>query len=286
VTFRRGLRRSPASATSHRLGAQLHPRVAAALAAGPKGSADLSGHLATVFNQSNSSTCWAHAAANLKYAALSLSGVTPPFVPSPLYFAQCVYAADRAASTPPGQPLPPLVDTGAELGAAAEVFTKWGDIPLQAPQQGGATDVPATSDVFGNPVPLPELSVPEVQAGLRDPFGGSYDIAVDANAPSLLMATLDAGILVWDGFYCGPRCEALGPNDVLNEDETSGGGGHSTLYWGYDLNASRKWPVDGPVFFKRNSWGVGYCRGGDFTVGKIHVVNAWELRPFVLGSGS
>lgn len=242
--------------------------------------------LPIVFDQGECEGCWAHAESALVFAARGIAGKPMRTVPSPLYFMQANYARLRALATPAGQKMPALMDTGAELDDAAITSAAWGEVPFQAYQQSGRTDVPATIGSTGEALALPEMTEAEAQVGTQDLFGGEYSIPVDNDAPKLLMAALDAKILVWDGFYADPACENLGPNDILGAPVLSGGGGHSTLYYGYDLNAGRKYPVDGPVFFKRGSWGPSYCRDGNFYVSTAHVVNSWALWPYAIKVGA
>jgi hypothetical protein len=277
----KGLHRSDPAKTSHRVGAELHPRIAAALAAGPKGSANLSQFLPPVFDQGGSSTCWAHSAASCLYGSRAVAGRPMGYVPSPLYFAKRLYASYREAATPVGQPLPALADTGAQLVDAAAIFGQCGEIPMGAPIDCRYSDVPNDTDGA-----FPELTPTEAQRGAEDTFGGEYSVAIDGDAALLVMATLDAEILLWDAFYADPACDNLGPNDILGAPVLKGGGGHSNSYWGYDLNATRKYPVDGPVFFKRGTWGSSYARGGDYLVSTGHVVNAWSLWPFAVAGAA
>lgn len=265
-----------------RYGAALHAGIAAALLAGLVGSGDLSSSAPPVKNQGASETCWAHSASTLKYTALKAAGHTPAFVSSPLYFAQCVYAHDRAAATPVGQPFsgpPGLPDTGADLDDAAEVFAKYGDIPMQAPQQSGDTDVPATSDATGAQYPLPEATPQELAEGMSEPFGGEYAIACDANAPRIVAAAIDAKVPVWIGCLVGSAFENLQPGQVAGptpaNDTTAGG--HAMAVLGYRTSAS------GALEFKlRNSWGDEWCENGDGWVSAEFIATAWSLLPFAI----
>lgn len=270
MIFGTGLWASLEAKVAHRIDAFLHPEVARAYVAGPKGHVDLSPFLPPTFNQKRSSTCWAHSASACFYGAHAKAGKRLDAPPSPLYFAQCVY----------GQNGGPLLDRGAELQDAAKVFAELGEVPLQPPQQGGGTDVPETIDEQGNLIPLPAATNDELAKGKLACFDGEYSIRVDGNAPALIMASLDAGLFVWDGFSADRACEQLEANDVLGAP--SGGSGHATLYYGYDLNKGRYWQVDGPVFFKRNSWGTGWARGGDFLVSSDHIRSSWALWPFAV----
>lgn len=249
-----------------RIAAILHPGIASALNAGPKGHADLSHFLPAPFNQGRSSTCWAHAAAAAFHGAHAIAGKPLYAPPSPLYFAQCVYGARGG----------PLLDTGASLPEAAKAFASLGEVPLQGHQQDGNTDVPATVDASGNYLEIPPATPADTAKGHLAAFEGEYAISVDEAAPLVIMAALDAGMYVWDGFLVDKAFEDLAPNAVLGAPAGATLGGHSTLYWGYDVT-----PL-GPIFKKRNSWGKSWCRGGDFSVSSAHVLKSWALWPFAV----
>lgn len=270
--FPKGLLQTPPERKIHRLGAHLEPKIAAALAAGPKGYVDLSPHLPDVFEQRGGS-CWAHSASACGFGAHAQAGLTLAAPPSPLFFVQ-VYASRQRALVTPNPPFPALANDGANLADAAEIFAEWGSKAMIPPTDGVNTDVPDG--------PVPELDPQDLLKAYRGRFTGEYQILPDNSAPQLLMATLDANYFVWDGFQCDAACENLGPNDILGAP-TGNLGGHSTLYYGYDLNTNRRsFPVDGPVFFKRNSWGRNFARGGNFLVSSTHVIESWEMWPFTL----
>lgn len=270
----KGLRRTDPAKTAHRLGAELHPAIAAALAAGLKGSGDLSPSSPGVMDQDGSSTCWAHSGSVADYIAFATAGRPKSYVPSPLYFAQCVYSWYRAQNTPAGQPLPALQDGGADLQDAASVFSKSGDIPMQAEQDGRFSDVPDTETT-----PIPELTPDESQRGSEDLFSGEYSIAVDTNAPTTVAASIDAGIPVWLGTFVDTAFENLTASQVAqpaNQNDPNGGG-HALVIVGYRTAA------DGSLEFKvQNSWGTGWCDGGFCWASSAWVLATWELWPFAV----
>ena len=150
------------------------------------------------------STCWAHSLTTARYRRQNVLGLKPA-LQSPLYFAQTMYATYRAAANPTGS-LPPLQDQGAQLDDADKCAAQWGSVPFGAVQQGGGTDVPATTDAAGNPIPIPELTVAAADLGATKPFSGEYDITPDGNAPETVAACLESKISSWFG---GPVSSAL-----------------------------------------------------------------------------
>jgi papain like protease len=241
------------------------------LASISQGAADLTPYAPKVLNQGNSETCWAHSAATLLYTRRNIDGVVPITLASPLYFAQCQYAMYRAASTPPGQPLPPLQDQGAQLDDAARTFAQWGSIRFGEPQQDGGTDVPDTSVTA-----IPELKVPAVETGATVPFGGEHDITPDAIAPSLVALALDRKVPVWIGGLVGQAVQALGPGDIEQvtpaDDPTAGG--HARAILGYRTVGGA------PQFLIRNSWGTSWGTDGNSWAVSSVIANAWSLLPF------
>ena len=251
---------------SYRTDALEHAEISGRLVSGLRGSADLSGKLPAVFDQAECEGCWAHALANIV-------GAVTGHLASPLYFMQSNYARLRGIANPTGN-LPPLYDGGSQLSDAAASAAQLGWLPYQAPQQNGGTDVPATIDMRGNAVPLPELTPDQVATGMGETFAGEYAITADGVAADVLAAALEAGIYVWDGFEVDDACENLKAGHVLGAPTGPNLGGHSTLYWGYETlsDGSR-------VFHKRNSWGKSWCDGGDYLVNDAHVAAAWALWP-------
>jgi len=259
----RGLILSPS--TLLRLPAEQHGRIGAALKT-LKGSADLSSQTPRVLDQGQRESCWAFSATTLKF----ISDGPGAILQSPWYFACCLYGTYRAAATPPGQPLPPLSDSGAALDDVVTCFSKWGSVPFQA----SITD---TSDIPDNDGgPIPETTLAKVQSGIGDLFGGPYDIA-PTNAGDLVAASLEAGIPVWDGMLVGEAFQnyvagqILGPCDP--NDPTAGG--HATSIIGYKTVSGAR------QFLVRNSWGSSWGDNGNFWMSEECLVSAMSLLPFV-----
>jgi len=257
-----------------------------------KGSADWTPCVRSVLNQGVSETCWAHSAAQAKFivdvAKLVAAGtpladaIAKVVLASPLYFALVLYALYRAAQTPPGVPLPGpgLADQGAQLDDAAAAFGRFGSQPFGEQQQGINTDVPATQDENGDPVLLPELSVPAAESGFAQPFGGSYDVQTGSGAGDRVAAALEAVGPVWFGTSVGQAFQALVAGQVAQpcpaSDPTAGG--HAMLYAGYEAV-----PVNGTLtrrYRVLNSWGSDFCEGGYCWASEAFVEANWQIVPF------
>jgi hypothetical protein len=286
--FRKGLHPTDPARAIARVTIESHPRVAAALKT-LRGNADLSGAAPAVLNQGNSSTCWAHSAVTLLYTRRALAGAPNVALMSPLFFAQCMYAAYRAAATKAGMPLANadgttfLEDNGAQLDDAAKCFGQWGARPFGEEQQGGGTDIKATSDENGDPIPgaIPELDPETLMAGMNATFGGEYDIGLSApNMLDLCAAALEADIPIWTGNLVGQAYENLKAGQVCGPCPTSDttGGGHAQAVIGYvTVSGKRQWKI-------RNSWGKDWCMGGDALVNDEFMAAAWSLLPFEVGA--
>jgi hypothetical protein len=278
ILARRGLLQSHPSRSNWRLKAELHPAIAAALAAGPIGEGDLRAFLPPRrFDQGQSGTCFAHAKAACQYGAAAIAGTPLLFVPSPLLIASCTYADVRAAATPVGATLPGLTDTGAQLEDAAAA-DKWGvgAMGVQIAGRDGLSDVP--DDPADNAFPQPNLAQLVPAAGKI--MSGEYSVAVNDQAPKLLAACIDAKVLVWDGFFCDSAYENLKSGEVAGVPDQSdpNGGGHSEL-----VSAYRTSTVNGSTvleYYKTNSWGDSWCEGGGCWCSEEHVMAEWNLFPF------
>lgn len=267
----RGLHKSDVEKTKHRLGAHLHALIGAALAAGLVGQ----GQLKTCprMDQGESETCHAHSASGSVWCAKEEAGQPLGFVPSPLLIASCTYSDVRNAQTPPGQPLDPLKDVGAELQDDATALAQWGVAPIQAPTPDGRySDVP--NDLPG--VPFPEPDINQVRLAGADLIGGEYSINVDADAPRTVAACIDAKIPVWFGTNIGDTFQKLGPNDIGQPTPANDGdqGGHAMYISGYRTNA-----VGRLEFRVENSWGEGWADKGAVWVSEEFVMECWCLWP-------
>ncbi len=269
-----GLHRSAPEKVAHRVGAELHADIAAALAAGPVGSADLTSWLsdAVHFDQGESECCAEHSFCTGIVGAMNKTGAPLPFVPSPQLLASCTYSDLRAAATPVNDTLPILKDTGAQLQDVANAANKWGIGQIGPLVDGRNSDVP------NDP---PDGSFPEAEpwrvviAGQRL-VAGEYSIAINAQTPKLVAASLDAGFFVWCGFFCDSRFQALRPGQVAGAPDLNdpAGGGHAVLLCGYRI-------VGGKIQARLwNSWGRAWCEDGCVWVDEDFLVAMWDAWPF------
>jgi C1A family cysteine protease len=243
-----------------------------------KGRGDMRPWMHAVWNQGNSSTCWAHSGEAGLYVRRNALGLSPT-VQSPLYFAQIVAAYYRSKQAPKGD-LPVLADDGAQLDDADREFARWGSQPKGAPQQDGDTDVPATSDDEGNPIPLPELKAINAASGFAKPFAGGHDVAVDEGAMEVVAACVDAGIPVWLGGLVGQATMDLEAGQLekptAKDDPTAGG--HARLVLGYRTATANGVARLEPLIL--NSWGPKWCDAGYSWAEPGVVTSAWSLQPF------
>lgn len=255
-----------------------HPAIAAALKAGPKGSADLRQFMPAIFDQGQSETCAEHSFVGLAVGAMKIAGAPLPWIPSMLSLASTVYADRRAAETPPGQPLPPLVDTGAELQEVANSAAKWGLGPMLAAIEGRLSDVP--DDVEGQPFPEPAPG--ELQLSAPHTAGGEYAADIDDTLPLVVAACLDANIPVWFGGLVGQATQQLGPNDVEGPTPTSDktAGGHARGIVGYRTVNGQIQPLI------RNSWGTSWADGGYGWASTAFLLAQWDVWPFPVKVGA
>lgn len=275
VVFRTGLHPQDPATALVRVGVAEHELVRStrlALAT----EYDLTQFVWGVLNQGNSSTCWAHSAVALKYIRDAINNGTEAVLQSPLFFAQCMYAVYREQATKAGKELPKLFDNGAQLDDADKCFAEWGSQPFGEEQQGGGTDVPATSDDLGNPIALPELDATRLEEGMLKAFAGEYDITTDGNAPETVAACVQAKTPVWLGGLVDQAVMDLQPGHVeqLSSPDAPNAGGHARAIVGFRT-------VAGKLQFKvLNSWGARWCEAGYSWVSADVVTGAWSLLPF------
>jgi hypothetical protein len=239
------------------------------------GAADLVPLAPKVLNQGNCSGCWAHSADTLLFTRQAALGQTP-VLQSPLFWMQVMYGVYRAAATKPGDTLPALADQGAQLDDADKCFGTWGSVRFQDPQQDGETDVPATEDDAGNPIPLPETTLTMVEAAVSALFAGPYDVTPDGNAPETVAACLEAKVPVWIGglvgqglfnYQAGQIEQPCDPSDPQT-------GGHARAIIGYRTSGSDL------QFLIRNSWGAAWGEAGNSWASSAVISSAWSLLPF------
>ena len=271
MTYGKGLKPSTPHRIAHRLGAA-H---VLGLAGTPKGSAQL--QACPRLDQGGSGTCHSHSAVGAIWTALMAAGKRPAWVGSPLTLASCTYADVRALQYPAG-PLPPLVDTGAELQDDADALSRWGLAPMgnQIAGRGGISDVP--DDVDGQPFHEPVRA--QVELAGKELVSGEYSIAVDQSAPNTVALALDAGIPVWLGVFVDTAFERLGPTDIAQPGDQSdpNGGGHALYISGYRTES-------GILQFRvENSWGSSWADNGAVWASEAWLLSCWNLWPMKVAS--
>jgi hypothetical protein len=272
--FGKGLKPSTRQKVQHRLGAHTHPQIAAALAAGPKGAADLTP--CQRMDQGQTGTCHAHSLSGAIWTSFNAAGKALAFIPSPRLIASCTYADVRSASIPAGAPLPPLTDDGAELQDDADAVKTWGIAPIQSPTSDGRF-----SDVENDPPDntFPEPDPTQMQIGGQDLITGEYAISVDSNAPNVVASSLDSGYPVWVGFLVDQAFEDLGASSIAQAPIGSGLGGHAVYLSGYRTNALGKLE-----FRLENSWGSGWALNGSVWCSEAWLMACWDLWPCPVAS--
>jgi hypothetical protein len=261
----KGLFRPDATKEARRIGASLHAALRGA--APPKGQASLTP--CPRLDQGESSTCHAHSAAGAIWTACVAAGKALPWIPSPQLIASTTYADVRAATVPAGQPLPPLLDTGADLSDDAAALARWGIAPIgpPIPGRGGLSDVPddPPSNVF------PEVDPSRLVLAGADLISGDYSIPVDANAPTLCAQALDAGIPIWLATGVDTDFENLGPSAIA-QPAAPGSDGHA-LY----LSAYRTASDHSFEWLVQNSWGSDWAADGAVWASQAWLEACWML---------
>jgi hypothetical protein len=284
-----GAKRSTSSKVSHRVSASLHPRLAAALHAGIKGSGSLESFAPSILDQGSSGACTAHSfsvATVIAIACAASRGTAPSplgFVPSPRELYAATRAIARAAATPIGAHEQALGDVGAELPDVATAGREYGLKPMQGPTPDGRnSDVWTPLDV-GTAIASNVNDEPDVlglEAGQTRLVDGEYSIApATADGPELLAASIDAGIPCWAGGFVDSAFMRLGAGDVMGAPNPNdpNGGGHAFVFPAYRTAST------GRLEFRlRNSWGLSWADGGSGWVSEDFVRALWELWPFAV----
>jgi hypothetical protein len=280
MRFSRGLKRSTPAKVAHRLGAHLHPRIAAALAAGPRGSADL--QPCQRLDQGQTSKCTFHSFAGAWWCAVNAGGTVPPFIPSPEFLASVTYSNLRRVATAPGADVPKLTDDGAELQDPASAAQEWGIAPI-----GSGSPCPTSDGRFSDCETTPpdntspELDPMQAQIGGDKLVDGEYAATIDNQADLVVAAALDAGVPVWEGGQVDAAYESfenVGPDFVAPPPKNDGtGGGHAQYISAYRTKAP------GVLEFRyENSWGSAWGFNGAIWVSADFVRSRWSLWPMAV----
>lgn len=257
-----------------------HPDVGARLAASRDGrvalpaSPDLASYEPPRADQDGTDCCWAHSTAWATATACAAAGAPLGYIPSPAEIARVGYAVDRAVLTPPGSPLPALVDQGSEIATAKTALGRYGVVAMTAPVAGRNSDATPQS-VIAEPALL------DLELGAEKLVAGEY--AIDPNAPDVgdqVAACLASGIPVVAAFYCDSSVEnwtaGAAPVGAPNASDPNGGG-HAVYISGVQTapDGTRTWLVS-------NSWGSAYGESGRFRASDAWLRGCWELWPWAI----
>ena len=191
-------------------------------------------------------------------------------------------AIERASVTPPGQALPTLTDSGAELADVVVGAGTFGVSPYQGPSPDGRnSDVWTAQDVEGmTNAPLPNVNDEpdgqQLETAASDPLSGAYTIDLTAsNAVQVGVAALATGFPLYVGAFVDSAFMSLQFGQIAqapNQNDPNGGG-HAIFL----IDRRPSTAVPGTTeFLLRNSWGpwAGALASND---GMVWVSQAWYL---------
>lgn len=266
--------------------ATAHPVVSDRLASGLAKSANLSASMDPTGDQGQSGSCTRGSTSQSWSCAFKAAGAPLGFIPSQRVGYATTRGYERALGVVPGQPLPPLQDTGAELADVYHCDATYGVLPMlvQTTPDGRFYDLwtdadtgPGTGNVNDEP-PFASLE----QAATRL-VSGPYGIApAAANACATIAAAIASGIPVEIAGFVDSAFMGLTKGQVMGAPNQTdpNGGGHAIWLWGYDTMQ------DGSLVFNlRNSWGSGWCDGGNCLVGPAFIAALWEAWPVSVVTG-
>lgn len=258
-------------------------RLSAALPA----EASLESSEAPILNQGPTGSCTGHGTSQGLWTTFQASGRPLLWVPSPkrTYFLGRAYA--RAATTPEGQPMPALTDSGAMPADVMAALPVDGVRAMRGPTSDGRnSDVdPATIDA--------EETVADEESGLQALVTGQYRIdpsapdASDQVAASVVSRAavgvggfVDTAFMNWE-----PGDPPLGPPDTSDPQ----GGGHWITLTSFRAGsaAARSFPASVGDVTKAtlapritrgpNSWGPDWGDRGHFEVDDGWIGALWDI---------
>lgn len=277
MPYAKGAKPSHPSKLAAKKAAALHPAIAALLAASVPASVDLAPFEPPRLDQGQTGSCTAHSLSGSTSTACRKAGHQVGFEPSPRETYATTRGIERANSTPAGQPLPLLTDSGAE---PADVFTacaQFGIAPMQGPTPDGRnSDVWSDADTSAQPPNVnSEPDANQLQQAGTTLVTGEYAISPsDANISDQVAASLAAGFPVYVATFVDTAFEQLQPGQVAqppNQNDPNGGG-HAIYLSGYTTN-----PDGSRTFILTNSWGIGWCDNGRCLVSEAWLKACWEL---------
>jgi len=256
---------------------ELHPAVRAVLAAPLPASFDLHQFEPNVFDQGASGSCTANATSAGVAVGFAAAGKPLAFIPSQRAMYATTRAYERALTTAPGQPLPTLTDSGAELADVYATIARYGVCPmLEATTSDGRFSDVEMSTLNAEPAAQDLMSA--ANTIVLGPYGVD---PTSSNASDVLAAAIVAGIPVGVATWVGQAFMSLGANDVAQpeQDGVGDGGGHALLVTGWrTVNGARQWRV-------RNSWGASWCDSGYCWASEAWTQACWELHPLAVVLG-
>jgi len=279
MSFSKGARRSHPSKLVSKKAAAAHPVIAAILATAATiaASCDLAPFEPTRLDQGQSGSCTAHSFSGSTSTACRKAGTVLGFEPSPRETYAATRGIERANSTPAGQSLPALTDSGAEPADVMNAGLIFGTSPMMGPTPDGRnSDIWTDQDTTAQPANVNnEPDGNQLQVAGTTLITGEY--MIDATAPNvsdLVAAAISAGFPVYTCFFCDSAFEQLTAGQIAqapNQSDPSGGG-HATYLSGYTTNA------DGTrTFIMTNSWGTSWCDNGRCLVSEAWLKAVWEM---------
>lgn len=272
MRFSKGARRTAAHKLARRVPLQYHPAVARVLAGTLPDSFSLKQFAPQVFDQGQTGSCTANASSAGVFISFAAQGKPLNFVPSQRELYAATRAFERATSTPVGQPLPALTDSGAELADVYSVLASYGACPMleQQTSDGRYSDVEVASV---NAEPL----LASLEAGQQSLVVGPYGLDPStADLSDVLAAALVALVPIGIATFVDTAFENLAAGAVAgapNQNDPDGGG-HALLFSGF-----QKQPDGTRAFEIRNSWGTVWSSAGYGLGGPAFVGSCWEFHP-------
>jgi len=222
-------------------------------------------------DQGQTEFCFAHSASACMATVDKTFGLGLGYVPSPRKLGIATLAMWRGATTPAGQAMPSMAsicNNGADDTSLFAALARYGTDPMGPLVDGRYSD--ASPENVGVEPTLADLEADK-------PVIGPY--SVDPQAPNLedaVCATLQAGIPIWTGAWCGPEEMNYTANSApIGVPGQSSGGGHATLLDGWE-----KGPNGSRLYWKKGSWGAAYGIQGRCQVTSEWLRAAWWLYPF------
>jgi Papain family cysteine protease len=224
-------------------------------------------------DQGPTGSCTGHSYSAGIYTACAAQNQPLAGLPSPDFAYKTARAAERAYATDANDPLPELIDAGAELADVEKGGESYG---LAIPMRPSANDG-RYSDVDPETVNREIDPLTAERAGLVV-VTGPYRLDVsDSNLSDIAAACLVAKQPLWCGFYADRAFENLTRGRVATSAvvrNLPGEGGHAVFLSAYRTNThSRR------EFCLENSWGPTWCEGGYCWVDELWLAACWDIWP-------